>query len=70
MATAAALSPGARATARLELEEFFDEELGPRIRRVAYQELLPHPGLVVPLLATVNGSCRGSCCEPDFRCSV
>jgi glutathione S-transferase len=32
----------------LELEEFFDEELGPHIRRVAYQELLPHPGLVVP----------------------
>jgi glutathione S-transferase len=35
----------------LELEEFFDEELGPHIRRVAYQELLPHPELVVPLFA-------------------
>jgi glutathione S-transferase len=35
----------------LELEEFFDEELGPHIRRVAYQELLPHPGLVVPLFS-------------------
>jgi glutathione S-transferase len=35
----------------LELEEFFDEELGPHIRRVAYQELLPHPGLVAPLFS-------------------
>jgi glutathione S-transferase len=35
----------------LELEEFFDQELGPHIRRVAYQELLPHPGLVVPLFS-------------------
>jgi len=33
----------------LELEEFFDEELGPHIRRAFYHELLPHPGLVVPL---------------------
>ena len=33
----------------LELEEFFDEELGPHIRRAFYQELLPHPELVVPL---------------------
>jgi glutathione S-transferase len=33
----------------LELEEFFDEELGPHIRRAAYQELLAHPELVVPL---------------------
>ena len=35
----------------LELEEFFDEELGPHIRRVAYYELLPHPELVIPLFA-------------------
>ena len=35
----------------LELEEFFDQELGPHIRRVAYQELLPYPGLVVPLFS-------------------
>ena len=35
----------------LELEEFFDEELGPHIRRALYQELLPHPGLVVPLFS-------------------
>jgi glutathione S-transferase len=33
----------------LELEDFFDEELGPHIRRVAYQELLTEPALVVPL---------------------
>ena len=33
----------------LELEEFFDEQLGPHIRRAAYHELLPHPELVVPL---------------------
>ena len=41
----------ARRQRALELEEFFDEELGPHIRRVAYQELLPHPGLVVPLFS-------------------
>jgi glutathione S-transferase len=33
----------------VELEEFFDEELGPHIRRAAYHELLPHPDLVVRL---------------------
>lgn len=33
----------------LELEEFFDEELGPHIRRAFYNELLPHPERVVPL---------------------
>jgi glutathione S-transferase len=33
----------------LELEEFFDEELGPHIRRAFYHEALPHPELVVPL---------------------
>jgi glutathione S-transferase len=33
----------------LELEEFFDEELGPHIRRAFYHELLPHPELVEPL---------------------
>jgi glutathione S-transferase len=35
----------------LELEEFFDEELGPHIRRAVYHELLAHPKLVVPLFA-------------------
>lgn len=33
----------------LELEEYFDEELGPHIRRAVYYELLPHPEVVVPL---------------------
>lgn len=33
----------------LELEDFFDEQLGPHIRRAFYYELLPHPELVVPL---------------------
>src|SRR5215467_1140223 len=33
----------------LELEDYFDEELGPHIRRAAYSELLPRPELVVPL---------------------
>jgi glutathione S-transferase len=33
----------------LELEEFFDEELGPHIRRAAYHELLAQPEMVIPL---------------------
>jgi len=33
----------------LELEQFFDEELGPYIRRAFYHELLPYAELVVPL---------------------
>jgi glutathione S-transferase len=33
----------------LRLEEFFDEELGPHIRRALYWELLTRPDLVVPL---------------------
>lgn len=33
----------------LELEEFFDEELGPHIRRALYHELLTHPEMVIPL---------------------
>jgi glutathione S-transferase len=40
--------PASRGRA-LELEEFFDEQLGPHIRRAFYNELLPHPQLVVPL---------------------
>jgi len=35
----------------LELEEFFDEELGPHLRRAVYHELLPYPELTVPLFA-------------------
>src|SRR3954454_8323863 len=33
----------------LRLEEFFDEELGPHIRRALYWELLARPDLVLPL---------------------
>jgi glutathione S-transferase len=39
----------ARRLRALKLEQFFDEELGPHIRRAFYHELLPHPELVVPL---------------------
>jgi glutathione S-transferase len=31
----------------LELEEFFDEELGPHYRRAMYHEMLPHPELLL-----------------------
>ncbi len=41
-------SPADRRRA-LELEDYFDEELGPHIRRAVYWELLPHPDVVVPL---------------------
>jgi glutathione S-transferase len=40
---------GALRRRALELEDFFDEELGPHIRRAAYHELLARPELVVPL---------------------
>src|SRR3954469_6029957 len=45
------LIPDADAERRraLELEDYFDEELGPHIRRAVYHELLPYPDLVVPL---------------------
>jgi glutathione S-transferase len=33
----------------LELEEFFDEELGPDIRRALYMELLERPDILLPL---------------------
>jgi len=33
----------------LELEEFFDEELGPHLRRAVYDELLSYPELTLPL---------------------
>jgi glutathione S-transferase len=35
----------------LELEDFFDEQLGPHLRRAAYAELLPRPDLVQPLFS-------------------
>ena len=53
----------------LELEEFFDEELGPHIRRAFYHELLPHPELVVPLF-THGQPARDTrrCSAPDSQC--
>jgi glutathione S-transferase len=53
--------PDQRARA-LELEEFFDEELGPHIRRAVYHVLLDHPELVVPLF--INGQ------PPAARCLI
>lgn len=41
----------------LELEEYFDEELGPHLRRALYHELLNQPELLVPLM--VRGQRRG-----------
>jgi glutathione S-transferase len=33
----------------LELEDFFDEQLGPHVRRAVYEVLLEHPDIVEPL---------------------
>jgi glutathione S-transferase len=33
----------------LRLEDYFDEELGPHMRRAVYWELLPYPEIVTPL---------------------
>ncbi len=33
----------------LRLEDYFDEKLGPHIRRAVYWELLPYPDIVIPL---------------------
>jgi glutathione S-transferase len=35
----------------LALEDFFDEQLGPHVRRAVYHELLGHPELVRPLFS-------------------
>jgi glutathione S-transferase len=35
----------------LQLEDFFDEQLGPHIRLAFYHELLPHPELLAPLFS-------------------
>src|SRR3954454_6027286 len=42
----------------LAIEDYFDEELGPHIRRAVYNELLPYPKLVVPLFT--DGATRMS----------
>jgi glutathione S-transferase len=39
----------ARRRRALKLEDFFDQELGPHIRRAFYHEVLPHPELLAPL---------------------
>ncbi|MGH7818837.1 MAG: glutathione S-transferase family protein, partial [Candidatus Binatia bacterium] len=40
----------------LELEDFFDEELGPHIRRLAFYHLLPHPDVVIAMFAQESGA--------------
>src|SRR5688572_3479562 len=35
----------------LELEDYFDEELGPHIRRFAFDQLLPHTDFMVDMFA-------------------
>ncbi|TMA50512.1 MAG: glutathione S-transferase [Deltaproteobacteria bacterium] len=47
-------APAERARA-LELEEFFDEELGPHIRRVGFHLMLPDPGFVVAAFTSESG---------------
>src|SRR5207244_7566826 len=42
----------------LELEDFFDHELGPHIRRLAFHLLLPHANTVVAMFSQESG--RGS----------
>ncbi len=43
---------GAARRRALELEDWFDEELGPHIRRAAFHDFLPHPDFAVDFLAT------------------
>lgn len=47
----------------LELEEFFDEELGPHIRRAFYYELLPHPELLVALFTDGDPVAAQTLCQ-------
>jgi glutathione S-transferase len=42
----------------LELEEFFDEQLGPHIRRAFYAVLVNHPELLVPLFTDDESAIR------------
>ena len=42
----------------LELEEFFDEQLGPHIRRAFYHEMLPHPEALIPLFTDDPGAAQ------------
>jgi glutathione S-transferase len=43
----------------LELEEYFDRELGPHVRRAIYYELLERPALLVPLFTRGQGRLAG-----------
>jgi glutathione S-transferase len=44
----------------LRLEDWFDEELGPHIRRAVYWDLLPYPDVVIPLFTDgASGLARG-----------
>jgi glutathione S-transferase len=55
--------PGERCRA-LELEDFFDEQLGPHIRRASYHELLPRAGLggaAVRSASAASGARRAPC---------
>jgi glutathione S-transferase len=40
----------------LELEEYFDEQLGPHVRRALFHDLLPHTDLAVAVLTTGYGA--------------
>jgi len=40
----------------LALQRFFDEELGPHVRRWAFYHLLPHPGFVVSMFGQESGA--------------
>jgi len=50
----------------LELEDFFDEELGPHIRRAAFYELLGHPDLMVGLFSHESGSAARAAYRASF----
>jgi glutathione S-transferase len=50
----------------LELEDYFDEELGPHIRRAVYHELLPYPELVVPLFTDGASGLRRAVLRGSF----
>ena len=54
----------------LELEEFFDEELGPHIRRAFYHELLPHRSCWCRCSPTAGRARRGPCSGPDSPACV
>ena len=50
----------------LRLEDWFDEELGPHIRRAVYYELLPHPEIVVPLFTDGSSRARRALLRASF----